>query len=37
MIGTVARLALATVAGLALGVAATHLADSYRRTGALFA
>lgn len=37
MIGTVARLALATVVGLALGVASTHLADSYRRTGELFA
>lgn len=37
MLGTIARFALATVAGLALGVAATHLADNYRRTGGLFA
>lgn len=37
MLGTIARFALATVAGLAFGVAATHLTDSYRRTGTLFA
>ncbi len=37
MLGTIVRFALATVAGLALGVAATHLADNYRRTGGLFA
>lgn len=37
MLGTIARFALATVAGLALGVVATHLADNHRRTGELFA
>lgn len=36
MLGTIARFALATAAGLALGVAVTRLTDSYRRTGELF-
>lgn len=36
MFETIAKFAVATVAGLALGVAATHLADNYRRTGELF-
>lgn len=36
MLGTIAKFALATVAGLALGVVGTHLADNYRDTGELF-
>ena len=36
MLGTVVRFALATAAGLVLGVVGTRLAESYRDTGRLF-